>query len=108
MTKKIIFLIYFFLLINSSYLFVNAQSNIVVKVENEIINLFYKQYSKAIPVIGKYITGSSKPYDYLIKSIDQFYSQDQVVELLKKNGFSNVEYRNLSSGISAIYSGWKI
>ncbi len=78
------------------------------KVENEIINLFYKQYSKAIPVIGKYITGSSKPYDYLIKSIDQFYSQDQVVELLKKNGFSNVEYRNLSSGISAIYSGWKI
>ena len=37
MTKKIIFLIYFFLLINSSYLFVNAQSNIVVKVENEII-----------------------------------------------------------------------
>lgn len=37
MTKKIIFLIYFFLLINSSHTLVNAQSNIVVKVENEII-----------------------------------------------------------------------
>lgn len=37
MTKKIIFLIYFFLLVNSSHTLVNAQSNIVVKVENEII-----------------------------------------------------------------------
>ena len=37
MTKKIIFLIYFFLLVNSSQTLVNAQSNIVVKVENEII-----------------------------------------------------------------------
>ena len=37
MTKKIIFLIYFFLLVNSSHSLVNAQSNIVVKVENEII-----------------------------------------------------------------------
>ncbi len=78
------------------------------KVENEIINLIYKQYSKAIPLIGKYIIGSAKPYEYLVKSIDQFYSQDQMVQLLKNNGFSNVEYRNLSNGISAIYSGWKI
>lgn len=37
MTKKIIFLIYFFLLVNSSHSLVNAQSNIIVKVENEII-----------------------------------------------------------------------
>ena len=78
------------------------------KVDNEIINLFYQQYSKVIPLIGKYIIGSSEPYDYLTKSIDQFYAQDELVEIIKKNGFSNVEYRNLSSGISAIHSGWKI
>ena len=78
------------------------------KIDNEIINLFYQQYSKAIPFIGKYIAGSSEPYDYLVKSINEFYTQNQLVDLIKKNGFSNVEYRNLSNGISAIHSGWKI
>ena len=78
------------------------------KVDNELINFFYQNYSKVIPLIGRYIVGSSKPYDYLIKSIDIFYNQDELVSLMKKNGFSNVEYRNLSNGISAIHSGWKI
>ena len=78
------------------------------KIDNEIINLLYQQYSKAIPIVGKYIVGSSKPYDYLIKSIDEFCSQEGLVSLMKNNGFSNIEYRNLSNGISAIHSGWKI
>ena len=78
------------------------------KVNNEMINFLYQNYSKTIPIIGKYIVGSSKPYDYLVKSINQFYSQKELVNLMNQNGFSNIEYRNLSSGISAIHSGWKI
>ncbi len=78
------------------------------KIDNEFLNFFYKSYSKAIPVIGKYIVGSSEPYEYLVNSIDKFYNQKQLLELMIKNGFSNVEYRNLSNGISAIHSGWKI
>jgi len=78
------------------------------KIDNEMINLIYQKYSKIIPFVGKYIVGSSKPYDYLIKSINEFYSQDELANLIKNNGFSNVEYRNLSNGISAIHSGWKI
>ena len=78
------------------------------KIDNEIINILYQQYSKAFPLIGKYIVGSSNPYDYLVKSIKEFYNQDELSDLIKKNGFSNVEYRNLSNGISAIHSGWKI
>tara|TARA_B100001057_G_C22632027_1_gene864765 strand:- start:210 stop:914 length:705 start_codon:yes stop_codon:yes gene_type:complete len=78
------------------------------KVDNELINFVYQNYSKVIPFVGKYIVGSSKPYDYLIKSINIFYNQDELVNLMKKNGFTNVEYRNLSNGISAIHSGWKI
>ena len=78
------------------------------KVNNEMINFLYQSYSKTIPFIGKYIVGSSKPYDYLIKSINQFYSQKELFNLIKQNGFSNIEYRNLSNGISAIHSGWKI
>ena len=78
------------------------------KIDNEIIRFFYKQYSKVIPFAGKYIVGSSQPYEYLVNSIDKFYSQNQLIELMKKNGFLNIECRNLSNGISAIHSGWKI
>ncbi len=78
------------------------------KIDNEFLNFLYKNYSKAIPALGKYIVGSSKPYEYLINSIDAFYNQEQLLELITKNGFINVEYRNLSNGISAIHSGWKI
>mgnify|MGYP001229164939 FL=1 len=78
------------------------------KIDNEILNFIYKQYSKTIPILGKLIVGSEDPYKYLVNSIDKFYNQDQFVDLMKKNGFSKIEYRNLSSGISTIYSGWKI
>ena len=78
------------------------------KIDNETLNFFYRQYSKTIPLIGKFVVGSSEPYEYLIKSIDQFYSQNQLIKLMINNGFYNTEYRNLSNGLSAIHSGWKI
>ena len=78
------------------------------KVENEILNKVYKTYSKTIPFIGKYIVGDSEPYDYLIKTIDEFYDQESFKKIILNNGFSNVEYRNLSGGIVAIHSAWKI
>ena len=78
------------------------------KINNELLNFLYKNYSKVIPTLGKYIVGSSKPYEYLVNSIDTFYNQEQLLDLINENGFTNVEYRNLSNGISAIHSGWKI
>ena len=78
------------------------------KIDNEFLNFLYKNYSKTIPALGKFIVGSSKPYEYLVNSIDTFYDQEQLLELIIKNGFTNAEYRNLSNGISAIHSGWKI
>ncbi len=78
------------------------------KINNEIVDFFYQNYSKVIPLLGKYIVGSADPYDYLIRSIKSFYNQEELINLIEQNGFSNVEYRNLSNGISAIHSGWKI
>ncbi len=78
------------------------------KIDNEILNYIYKQYSSFIPYIGKVVVGSSEPYEYLIDSIDKFYDQKQLAKMLIKTGFSNVEFRNLSNGIAAIHSGWKI
>ena len=77
-------------------------------IENELLEKIYKLYSKSIPHLGKYITGKSEPYEYLVKSIEDFYDQDEILDIFKKNGFEKVEYRNLSGGVVAIHSGWKI
>ena len=58
--------------------------------------------------LGKIIVGSSGPYEYLVSSIDQFYDQYELLELMEDNKFASVQFRNLSNGISAIHSGWKI
>ena len=78
------------------------------KIENSNLNSFYKNYSKLIPLIGKIVVGEKEPYEYLIKSIENFINQAQLINLMKKNKFQNCTYRNLSGGIVAIHSGWKI
>ena len=75
---------------------------------NVVLNLLYQNYSKLIPIFGKIVIGSSDPYEYLVSSIDKFYDQYELVELMKNNKFSSIQFRNLSNGISAIHSGWKI
>jgi len=78
------------------------------KVENEIVQKFYYQYFKIIPKIGKIVVGNDQPYKYLTKSIEKFYNQQELKEFIEKSGFSNVEFRNLSNGIAAIHTGWKL
>jgi len=78
------------------------------KIQNSSLNFLYKNYSKIIPSIGKIVVGESEPYDYLIKSIEDFISQEELLDLLKKNNFTECSYRNLSGGIVSIHSGWKI
>ena len=78
------------------------------KVKNGILNEFYKVYSKSIPQIGKFIVGKSEPYEYLINSIEEFYSQEEFFKQIKKQNFANISYRNLSGGIVAIHSAWKV
>ena len=78
------------------------------KIQNPSLEFIYKNYSKLIPLIGKLIVGEKKPYEYLIKSIENFINQDELVYLMKKKGFKTCEYRNLSGGVVSIHSGWKV
>ena len=78
------------------------------KIENNNLDFFYKKYSKLIPKIGEIVVGEKKPYEYLVESIENFISQEQLIEKMNKNNFKNCKYRNLSGGIVAIHSGWKI
>ena len=78
------------------------------KIDNEILNTIYKQYSKILPRIGKIVVGDKNPYEYLVKTIDEFMSQEELINVLKDKNFINCEYINLNGGIVAIHSGWKI
>ena len=78
------------------------------KIQNSNLDLVYKSYSKLIPYLGKFIVGDKKPYEYLIKSIENFVNQEELIDLMESNNFQNCSYRNLSGGIVAIHSGWKL
>jgi len=78
------------------------------KIHNENLNILYEQYCKFLPKIGKYVVGDESPYDYLIKTINEFMNQEELLDLLKKEKFVNCSYTNLNGGIVAIHSGWKV
>ena len=78
------------------------------KIQNENFEYIYRQYSKLIPLVGKYIVGKKEPYEYLIRSIEEFINQEELLELMKNNNFKKCNYRNLTNGIVSIHSGWKI
>jgi demethylmenaquinone methyltransferase/2-methoxy-6-polyprenyl-1,4-benzoquinol methylase len=77
------------------------------KIQNSNLDFVYKNYSKLIPLIGKVIIGQKEPYEYLVKSIEGFINQVELIDLMRKNKFKNCTYKNLSGGIVAIHSGWK-
>ncbi len=78
------------------------------KIENDNLEFFYKNYSKLIPKVGEIVVGEKKPYEYLVKSIESFINQKKLIEKMKQSNFVNCKYRNLSGGIVAIHSGWKL
>ena len=53
------------------------------------------------------MVGEKKPYEYLIKSIEEFITQEELINLMEKNNFQNCSFRNFSGGIVSIHSGWK-
>ena len=69
----------------------------------------YDLYSfNVIPAMGKMITGDRDSYQYLVESIRNFPDQETFLDMLKLAGFGNAKFRNLSLGIAALHSGWKI
>ena len=78
------------------------------KIQNKNLELIYKNYSKLIPLVGKYVVGQRDPYDYLIESIDNFVNQEELLQYMKVKKFQKCNYRNFSNGIVSIHSGWKV
>ena len=78
------------------------------KVKKPIIKQIYEAYSKIIPEIGEIIVGDRTPYEYLTRSIQKFYTQEEFKKMLELSKFKNVNYINLMGGIVSIHTGWKI
>ena len=78
------------------------------KIQNSKLDFIYKNYSKLIPIIGNIIVGEKDPYEYLVKSIENFVNQEELISLMENNNFEKCTYRNLSGGIVSIHSGWKL
>ena len=69
----------------------------------------YDFYSfNVIPRMGKLIANDRDSYQYLIELIRKFPNQETFLSMVRQAGFENANYRNLSLGISALHSGWKI
>ncbi|NRP13127.1 Ubiquinone/menaquinone biosynthesis C-methyltransferase UbiE [Aliiroseovarius sp. xm-m-379] len=76
---------------------------------NDGLQKLYDLYSfNVIPRMGKLIADDYDSYQYLVESIRKFPDQDTFAGMIRDAGFENVKYRNLSLGIAALHSGWKI
>lgn len=69
----------------------------------------YDLYSfNMIPRMGELIAGDRDSYQYLVESIRQFPDQETFLDMVRDAGFANAKYRNLTLGVAALHSGWKI
>ncbi len=76
---------------------------------NDGLQKLYDLYSfNVIPRMGQLIANDRDSYQYLVESIRNFPDQDTFLQMVCQAGFGNAKYRNLSMGIAALHSGWKI
>ncbi|MRX49025.1 bifunctional demethylmenaquinone methyltransferase/2-methoxy-6-polyprenyl-1,4-benzoquinol methylase UbiE [Paracoccus sp. S-4012] len=69
----------------------------------------YDQYSfNVIPPLGGLVAEDRDSYQYLVESIRRFPDQERFAGMIREAGFGRVQYRNLSMGIAALHSGWKL
>ena len=69
----------------------------------------YDRYSfNVIPALGQMVANDRDSYQYLVESIRRFPDQEAFAAMIREAGFDRVQYRNLSMGIAALHSGWKL
>jgi len=63
---------------------------------------------RVLPRLGQLVAKDADSYRYLAESIRTFPDQDRLAAMMRTAGFARVEVRNLSGGIAAIHSGWRL
>jgi demethylmenaquinone methyltransferase/2-methoxy-6-polyprenyl-1,4-benzoquinol methylase len=73
------------------------------------LDALYDLYSfNVIPALGRAVTGDAEAYRYLVESIRRFPRPEAFAGMMREGGFARVSYRQLSGGIVALHSGWRL
>jgi demethylmenaquinone methyltransferase/2-methoxy-6-polyprenyl-1,4-benzoquinol methylase len=79
------------------------------EVQVPLLDNLYDAWSfRAIPALGKLIAGDEASYRYLVESIRKFPNQERFKAMIAAAGFERTQHRNLTGGIAAIHSGWRL
>ena len=79
------------------------------QVDVPMLDRLYDLHSfEVIPRLGEAVAGDKDSYQYLVESIRKFPNQERFAEMIREAGFERVSYRNVTGGIAAMHSGWKL
>jgi demethylmenaquinone methyltransferase / 2-methoxy-6-polyprenyl-1,4-benzoquinol methylase len=80
-------------------------SHVVLPVLRELYDVYSFQ---VLPRMGRVVAGDEESYRYLVESIRRFPRQEDLARRIAAAGFGAVRVRNLSGGIAAIHSAWRL
>jgi demethylmenaquinone methyltransferase/2-methoxy-6-polyprenyl-1,4-benzoquinol methylase len=74
-----------------------------------LLQPFYDAYSfYFLPLLGRLVAGDGDAYSYLAESIRRFPPQAELVEAIEAAGLDRARFRNLTGGIAALHSAWRL
>lgn len=79
------------------------------RVRTPVFDELYRFYSdNVIPQLGRIVASDADSYRYLVESIRRFPDQESFAAMLEAAGFKRVAWRNLTQGVAALHSGWRL
>jgi demethylmenaquinone methyltransferase/2-methoxy-6-polyprenyl-1,4-benzoquinol methylase len=73
------------------------------------LDRLYDFYSfNVIPALGRTVAGDAESYRYLVESIRRFPKPDAFADMMRVAGFARVSYQQMTGGIVALHSGWRL
>jgi demethylmenaquinone methyltransferase/2-methoxy-6-polyprenyl-1,4-benzoquinol methylase len=74
-----------------------------------LLQPIYDLYSfQIVPLLGQFVAGDRDAYAYLVESIRRFPRQSELAEMIAGAGLEQVKFRNLTGGIAALHSAWRL
>jgi demethylmenaquinone methyltransferase / 2-methoxy-6-polyprenyl-1,4-benzoquinol methylase len=74
-----------------------------------LLQPLYDLYSfQIVPLLGQIVTGDRDAYAYLVESIRGFPPQSELAAMIARAGLDQVKFRNLTGGVAALHSAWRL
>ena len=74
-----------------------------------LLQPLYDLYSfQIVPLLGQIVAGDRDAYVYLVESIRRFPRQSELAEMIEGAGFDRMKFRNLTGGVAALHSAWRL